>query len=327
MAKNQVAPLPYHSLQCCIRLRWHCVWAASRTFVLAVLLCDAVTVEALVVREYDPSRHQRFRAGFLLNPVRNDSFFLSDLDFSGVGWRRDSIFNVSLISPQHFVSAAHTGFSPGQTVDFFSRLGELKSYTISAVRTIPKADGGGNTDLFIGTLSAPIPVADEIGFYPLLRLPQESDYEAQPVIVYGRGGRVGTGVISNIYRYSLGITAGMHVTNRFTDLTNGGPDDAYHVSGDSGSPSFVVADGQLALVGTFSVNGRTVETIFNNDMFVPRYLDRLNDEMASTPFRVTTIPSSAAEVRDLTLEFIPDGSTDVLARARFVGTIPFDRPP
>jgi hypothetical protein len=60
-------------------------------------------------------------------------------------------------------------------------------------------------------------------------------------------------------------------------------------------------------------------------MFVPRYLDSLNDEMASTPFRVTTIPSSAGEDREITLEFIADGSTDVLARARFVGTLPFDR--
>jgi hypothetical protein len=310
-----------------IPLHSYLIRAASRTFVLALLLSDAATVEALVVREYDPSRHERFSTGFPLNPVRNDSFFLSDFDFSGVGWVRDASAktNLTLISPQHFVGAAHTRFFPGLTVDFLNRLGELKSYTVSALHTIPNADGGRNSDLFIGTLSEPIPVADEIGFYPLLRLPQESDYEAQPVIVYGEGGRVGTGVIDSVYRYDLGITAGMHVANRFTDLISGGPDDAYQVSADTGSPSFVVADGRLALVGTMSVNVRTGNPVLNQDMFVPRYLDSLNDEMASTPFRVTTIPSSAAEVREITLEFIPDGSTDVLARARFVGTLPFDR--
>lgn len=190
MSKYQMAPLPYDSLQCCVRLRWHWIRAASKTLVL-VLLCDVATVEALVVREYDPLRHERFSSGFPLAPVRNDSFFLSDLDFSGVGWVRDASFkvNLTMISPQHFVGAAHTRFRPGLTVDFLSRLGELKSYTVSAVHTIPKADAGGNTDLFIGTLSAPIPVADEIGFYPLLRLPQESDYEQLPAIVYGLAAR------------------------------------------------------------------------------------------------------------------------------------------
>jgi hypothetical protein len=291
---------------------------------LGLLIFHASPAHGLVVRHYDPTRHERFSSGFPANPILNDNFFLSDLDFTGVGWGANSRLNVSLISPQHFVGATHTGFRPGHTVNFVNRLGTLKSYTVGSVSAIPKTGGGGITDLFIGTLSAPIPAADEIGFFPILRLPQNSDYEAQPLVIYGRGGRIGTGVVERVYIPQIGIASGMQVLERVTDLNSGGPDDAYSVSGDSGSPSFVVADGQLALVGTFSVNDRSTDHFFSGDMFVPRHLDRLNEKMASTPFRVTTIPAAAAEVRNLTLHFIQDGTNDVLATARFIGTLPLD---
>jgi hypothetical protein len=291
---------------------------------LGLQIFHASIAQGIVVRDYDPSRHERFAAGFPANPIHNDSFFLSDFDFSGVGWGTGSSINVSLISPQHFVGATHTNFGPGQTVNFLNRLGARKSYTVGSVSAIPKSGGGGSTDLFIGTLSTPIPAADEIGFFPLLRLPQDADYETQPLVIYGRGGRVGTGVVERVYIPEIGIAAGMQVMERVTDLDSGGPDDAYSVSGDSGSPSFVVADGRLALVGTFSVNDRSADHFFSGDMFVPRHLDRLNERMASTPFRVTTIPAAAAEVREVTLQFIQDGTNDVLATARFIGTLPLD---
>ena len=126
MGKYKAIALQYSLLRC-IPLRSFLIRAAISTFVLALLLSDAATVEALVVRQYDPSRHERFSSGYPLDPVRNNSFFLSDLDFSGVGWVRNSSEKntLTLISPQHFVGAAQSRFRPGLTVDFLSSLGEL----------------------------------------------------------------------------------------------------------------------------------------------------------------------------------------------------------
>ena len=103
------------SSPCGVSSRCYLIKATGRILILALLLADASTARALFIRDYDAARHERFSEWHPINPIRNDSFFLSEFDFSGVGWRLDSI-SVTMISPQHFVGAAHTGFLPGQPI-------------------------------------------------------------------------------------------------------------------------------------------------------------------------------------------------------------------
>src|SRR4029079_8020436 len=68
--------------------------------------------------------------GATVTPNNSPLFIGSGLDLSGVGWRPEApAFAVTLISPQHFVTAAHAGL--GSQVQFADPTGGVHTYAVA----------------------------------------------------------------------------------------------------------------------------------------------------------------------------------------------------
>lgn len=233
---------------------------------------------ALTVFGYNATLHERFSTGFPSSPVENASFLLADYDLSGIGWTSGS-FGVTLISPQHFLTAAHV--NPGSSISFFSRDGVVKSYSVDSTYTVQHADGV-STDLLLGRLQAPIPGADNIGHYPTLLLNSASDYLGMTVAAFGSGQRAGTNTIDTIGQIDLlpfgspnGVADNVVFLTDYDAVTG----QTQGEGGDSGSPSFVGIGESLALIGTHSAvtSASPLQTV---DVFIPSYYNQINGRLA-----------------------------------------------
>ena len=259
----------------------------------------ALPVRGLVIRGYDPARHERFVSGFPGSPVVNNNFHAAFYDFSGVGWHSaDPNLGCTLISPSHFVGANHVKPGIGATVTFYARDGVLRSFTVANQYNVTNA-AGENTDLFIGELNRPVTPCDNITFYPILNLASEGAYVGKDLLVYGKTGRVGKATISAFQDFGgdpLTGGAGVNSTRVYSFIyvnAFGSPDDCHAEGGDSGSPSFVGMDGELFVVG---VRGAIITTglgVTTFDTFVPHYLDQISGILQQQRYQPAT---SAREV-------------------------------
>lgn len=257
-----------------------------RIFFTLTTLFTSASLHALVIRDYDPTIHDRFTSGWYTSPVVNSSWLGSPYDFSGVGWADDNANRgLTLISPQHLIGAWHykPDLSESNTVHFLNANGQLKTYTIESLTRVQS--GGIDTDLMIATLSAPINVADHIAYYPILELPQESDYLGLDLYLYGKGDvspRLGTGQIDAFETRSNGGSTGRVLRWDELKLT-GDPDEAHVEVGDSGSPAFTVTGGQLNLVGIHWLEGETPTHYYTFSSFVPAYINEIEAIQAAIP--------------------------------------------
>jgi hypothetical protein len=275
-----------------------------RVFYLGILflLMGGSVASALQIRGYDPDRNDRFESGFSGSPVPNtDAAFVgATFDLSGVGWdSSDTRRSVTLVTPQHFIGANHFPAGSG-TVWFVNQAGVLKSYSVSSMMPVLN-DLDEATDLYVGELAAPIAGEDLVAFYHVMNLATEAEYAGKELIVYGtepvsiNGPKLGVGVIDGFETYAYGGPPVVNATQAFNfdyDTGSGGVNDARGETGDSGSPSFVVVDGVLQVVGThtairdFEPTLPLVETI---DTFVPHYFDEINLMIASSGFQLNAV--------------------------------------
>ncbi|YCM42207.1 hypothetical protein V2O64_12925 [Verrucomicrobiaceae bacterium 227] len=278
---------------------------------------------ALEIRSYSASRHERF-TGFPTTPVENSNsnFIAQGVDLTGVGWyAQETRRQYTLVSPKHFVGANH--FRPAATgqLRFLDQDGTLRTYEIGTTHSILN-DEGQATDLFLGTLEEIIPASDKISFQPYLSLATESNYQGQNILFMGhrlaapKNLRIGSGTIGSFTDFGDDpITSGSSINSTrafqivYSNLGLGG-DDAYAESGDSGSPSLVVVDGQGALVGTHTaVANATVNiglaspgTIVTYDTFVPHYVEELNAIMEIEGYHMTrAVPGATKPTTTLTV--------------------------
>ena len=177
---------------------------------LALLARPAVAGEIVGYDPANPTSHatyDRYTSGFPNAPVMNSSsaFVGAGLDLSGVGNRLGSNWGVTLVSPQHFVTANHVGlYAPGEQVRFLGGDGMLHAYTVAvdasgAVRqtrlttTFSDAPGGPTrtlpSDILVVTLAAPIPVAD--GVRPLA-VAANSAPNGTPLLAYTQNANYGS---------------------------------------------------------------------------------------------------------------------------------------
>src|SRR5438105_15517480 len=162
-----------------------------RTALAAAAVCCLVAPpagRAGVIAGYDPNSpashatFDRFSGGYPTAPVANTSpsFIGGNYDLSGVGWSANVPgFGITLISPQHFLGAFHTtgnasAFPVGGQVSFVNGAGAVHSYTIQGLSrpttTFTNNLGQQQTlpsDVMLGTLSAPIPAAGGVHFFPV----------------------------------------------------------------------------------------------------------------------------------------------------------------
>lgn len=244
--------------------------------------------------------HDRFYSG------PDKAFIGAALDFSGVSawgpW-------ATMISPQYFITAYHWSASYAPSLTFYegnTTAAGGHTYTVDTSFHLTLYYNGQPADVQIGRLTAPIPAADHIAYYPVLSLATTADYIGMTIYNYGNPNRLGRNVISNIAPYYEGGENGWGMFYNY-DLPGLGADETYLIGGDSGGPSFAVVDGKLALLGEhFSTYGTSGLIPFDGgapkagdgswwsvDGFLPAYIDQINAALPANQ-QLTTIPEPAS---------------------------------
>jgi hypothetical protein len=303
----------------------------SRSFLLlaataAILAPAARSIE--IDYQFDPNRHNRFLSGFSTNPVQNSNVLgMPGLDFSGVGWGSGGELwkNVAMVTPQHFITADHAKPSVGSFLNFLGTDGVVRSYQVQSYITL-KYDAGNPanaSDLTIGQLSAPILSDVPIKIYSVVRPgpfryplsktpPKNLDfYRGREMIVVGkndvggtdldgdgyddRGGKISKNVIDDVFVYNFGDASTDTVGVGFESPPNT-PDSGRFVGFDSGSPSFLLWDGQLTALGSHSAADFEVNPQYNVDSFLPYYIDQINALIAGSGYQLNVISPGRSQV-------------------------------
>jgi len=303
---------------------------AAKQWTMALLFVIASNGQAGVIVGFDPqsatshNTYDRFIGPYPSAPVTNISpqFILNAFtstpgtghNLSGIGWSAaNPAFSATLVSPQHILGNFHVFqgglFTPGSTVQFLNRAGQLRSYALSATQPFRPTTtfniGMGNqtlpSDVFLGTLAAPIPAADLVDFFPVVNAPQ-SQFIGRQFFAHGQNPSYvnpSTGTASphfgtnNVDAIDLLSFDGQVPVNEATEATiydfNSSLNGEIHlIGGDSGGPSMLNSNGQLALFGTHY--GLDPQTNTSADAFIPFYISQLNAAMSSnTPFSLTLV--------------------------------------
>ncbi len=171
-------------------------------------------------------------------PAQLAANFTRRLDFTGVAW--DESRTATLVSPIHAVMAAHYTRPVGARVVFHDRKGQPHARTITAIERVP------GLDVAVVRLDSPVPVA----FYRVL--PPSSSY-AGPL----------TGclvVVTDQWRMAF-VHEIAGVREKSVSFRHPSPDRGITlltkdlVSGDSGSPAFLLVGGELVLIETHTTGG------------------------------------------------------------------------
>jgi hypothetical protein len=220
------------------------------------------------------------------------AFIGAALDLSGVSsgppW-------ATMVSPQYFITAYHLSANSQSTLTFHEgndASSGAHTYAVDSGFYFTTVHDGQPSDVYLGRLTEPIPAADHIAFYPVLLLPNFSDYLGMTLYNYGNPSRLGRNVISRIEPYAEG---GENQVGMFFnyDEPGLGTDETYLIGGDSGGPSFVLVNGNLALVGehfsTYGTSGlipydggapKTSDgSWWSVDGFIPAYISQLNSAL------------------------------------------------
>ncbi len=266
-------------------------------FILTLTAMWSPAARALIVFGYNATVNDRFCGGYATAPVNNasGSFVGSGFDWSGVGWSTSSPSqSVALITPQNFVAASHFEPAIGTTLTFFGSDNVLHAYTVAGYSSI--SFNGGIDDLAIGTLTAAISASDQVAFYPVLALPQLSDYVNRSLLVYGHhpaGPVIGTNTLDAFGSISLnGGTANDFVYQTTYSSVTGSTQGE---GGDSGGPTFTVFNGALTVLGVHSAVGTDGSgTQYTFDSFIPSFIPQINTILSSHGgYSVTAIPEPA----------------------------------
>ncbi len=271
----------------------------QRLAFIALTLASVSVTKALTVFNYTGNEvnYERFGGSFPSAPTINPLFFLSNYDLSGIGWNTGN-FGMTLISPQHFLTAAHVAPANGSTINFLSTDGVLRTYTVASTYTVQHS-AGVSTDLVVGRLTAPIQATDHVNFFPTLVLNSSTNYLGLTMAVFGSGQRAGTNTIDVIGNADLlpfgspdGFTDNSLIVTDFDSVSG----QTQAQSGDSGSPSFIDVNGTLALVGTHSaINSNSPPQTF--DVFIPAYYTQINNQLGADGYSFgafTAVPEPAS---------------------------------
>jgi hypothetical protein len=282
-----------------IRCRFPCL---SFLLVAAALIHGAGRAAAGVIVDHNPTsfdaRYDRFVSGFPAAPVPNTSptFIGSGFDLSGVGWfpSGGAFFSVGMVSERHFIAAAHSPPGPGTQLNFYDPVSNVvRTYTVQGgrrpVTQFVNNQGQQQTlpsDVFLGTLSAPIPATDHIRFFPVADGP-EGSFIGLPTLPYGQNPAYGAGNQMHLGRNNVKevTTASFdnpvpvnEATRVFGYANSTNPGDFSLISGDSGAPSFIILGGRLTMLGAHYGVSTTPPESF--DTFLPFYISQLNAFMA-----------------------------------------------
>jgi hypothetical protein len=171
--------------------------------------------------------------------------WLSNLDFSGVGW--DSPYAGTLVTSQHVVFASHFQRPLNYPIVFHDRDGNPVTRTIASLRSVPNIFSY-TPDITIAKLSSPVP--DSVFSYPVLKpyllTKMNTDLSGAPYLVSDK--------LRNIFVHKVSFMNTNSINGtKDTSL----PDFMSHilVSGDSGNPAFIIVEGMPVLMSTHTFAG------------------------------------------------------------------------
>lgn len=293
-----------------------------RTPSLILLLIATLisSVSAIQFRDNSGTNDNNRFVGSLGSPATlsaNAAFLLNGFDTTGVGWFvQDTRRQFAMVSPQHFVCATHFRPAASGQVRFLGSDGVV--YTHEILRTEIVRDSGGNTDLSLGTLETPVDTS-VIKPFRYADLPSENSY-AGTGFVFGRTAQAGLTTFQNVTNFTNPSLSASFNNTRYIVLaynrTSGNSNDAFLEEGDSGSPSFLEINGELALVATNSLVAETSSVLFGFSSFLPFYVDEVNALMADEGFQLSSSSPSATTLS------ATQGVTTTL-RAAFDGSLTF----
>lgn len=293
-------------------------------FLAAALAAAAATpARAGVISGFDPGNpashltYDRFLAGFppagpgsAVVPNASPLFVGSGLDLTGVGWRAESpAFAVTLISPRHFVTAAHSGV--GGEVRFADAAGVVRSYAVAGATRLTTTfrdpvTGAPRTlasDLLVGTLATPVAASDGVAPLPVAGVSADGVLGRQLLVygqnpAYGPSPHLGTNAADAVTLASFDGFASEGTAVVAYGWTPGVAGEIYLVGGDSGGPAFLRVGDRLALVGVhYGVSNPTTSPNpgdVSASTFVPFYTDQLRAALARDGFELGVLPVSAA---------------------------------
>ena len=251
------------------------------------VVCVVPSAQALDIFHLDPAIHMRFSSGNWAegNLKVNPRFLLAAHDLSGIGWQQYGL-GITLISPQHFLTASHVAPLADSTVSFLSRDGVMKHYAVDSVYYVEHSPGV-RTELALGRLKAPIPPEDHVGYFPTFRLPHDTGYTGIKVFSFGLYQACGHATIARWGNYDLlPFNTHDHVADDFMFLMEWHRvfGEAQAQGSDSGSPTFVLHQGKLALIGVHSAIDVSHEPYVTADVLIPAYFKQINDRLALDGF-------------------------------------------
>lgn len=181
----------------------------------------------------------------------------SDVDWTGVSpWNQpfdgySSRYQKSgaLISPRHVVLASHWHMPIGSNLLFVTNTDEMIYRTLSGLQSVP------GTDITIGVLDSDVP--DSVTYYPIIasstlqalikKFEPMGNYDI-PMVVFDQEKKAIVHSLSSISASTIGHTPYFSGPRSFLS--------EYIVSGDSGSPAFIVVDDRpILLFAHYSASG------------------------------------------------------------------------
>lgn len=252
--------------------------------------------ELLTIKDFDPARHNRFTTDSSSQVIANPTFYGQDFDLSGVGnalgtnLKGNSGSSGSwgtLISSQYVLTANHFHGANGSNISF-----EVVDGSTVTTQTYQISSGArvGTTDLYVQKLAAP--VAAGVNSFSIVA-DNPAGLLGKEFYVYGVAHALGRNVINGFGEVEVGTTTSQAFIYDYFDPATGtyanpsvGGDLARLTPWNSGGPSFVDINGQLALVGIHWFNYEP-DDIENNpfngsgDSYVSAYIDQINAAIRS----------------------------------------------
>ena len=286
---------------------------ATYCFFFFFVALTAASHADLVVNQLQTARHERF--------ANQPTQFIGSatiaggtgLNFSGIA-RGENGYWATMISPTHLISAAHA-YASG-TVVFHHDNDPNGSSTL---RTVTGGSRIGMTDIWVGTLNAPV----DPQLVAIYSLAPAADYTDEVFYQVGRGPnfktddnttgfRVGRNRVSGVYadvELDLAVTdslvffddsAAGDFTNPKEPSLSFIDDETFLQGGDSGGPSFWISDaGEMLLIGTHSfitLRDSNEDSPFHDrrasgDAFLPAY--RTEILQAAGILQVVAVPEAS----------------------------------
>lgn len=293
---------------------------SPRRVTFLTMLAAAGSCHALIVRGFDSGIHKRLlnfpKLVYNVTPSPNPNFIENASLLLGIGWPEDPYDwtrQMALVSPRHIVYASHYPLTPTWQIIFAGNDGNQYLYQIESQTPIINNQGQ-QTDLMLVTLTSPVNTSVGIKPFPILNLPTEADYVGKSLFVCGSFVDAGRSTIAGLT--TLVNDPGFDTT-RFIyfdyDKRSGGRDDCMLWYGDSGGPSFVMINGQPALVGTNSglddltpfdgIDGPVYRSYLAS---IPSYMNEVDTLMESKGYHLkrfypaaTTVSTQVAAVGSL----------------------------